>query len=71
MIHKYKCIGIFEDRDGDTHEKEYTVEIDTQKPIDTVLEPEDMATVKSYAQFCYYSFLCNIELLDIRVEEIK
>lgn len=68
---KYKCTGLFVDRNGEIYEKEYIVEIDTENPIDNGLGCEDMAMTIAYVECCYFSFINMLELLDIKCEEVS
>lgn len=67
---KYKCTGIFKNNHGKIFEREYIPDSKYQHILEDVFDPETLVTLEAYAQFCFYEWLHDWNLLDIKYEEV-
>ena len=65
---KYKCTGIFQNKQGKIFEREYIPDPNYKPILKEVFDSETLATLEAYAQFCFYEWLHDWDLLDIKYE---
>lgn len=68
---RYKCTGIFQNKHGRIFEREYIADPNYHNILESVLDKETLATLEAYAQFCFYAWLHDWDLLDIKYEEVE